>query len=233
MIFCLLDDNCCVWDRRRAIAGITRMSAICEGCRNRTRSELNLLRYDYVDLSQAIVPADTRNNEALIFRPKPESTPPLDVAAFTLRSTIAALLVAAEDAVRHLAGDRHRRSPVREGFAVDQAVRYLDSRVDTLAVVEHVHRSAAPEATLSGVETMMEFGALHRRARRAVGLLEPVVSLPGPCPECGASALRRRDDGTDRVWCQQCHTSMTISAYQAAMRMQFAPVTTEQRTRST
>lgn len=229
MRFCFLDENCAVYDRHSKVPGISQHWVICEGCTNRIRSDLNLLRFDFLDLSNQMVPAETRN-DTQIFRPKPESSPPLDMQALALRDDIVSLLTAAEDAVRALCLDRPRQARVRDGYAVDQAVRYLSERTDTLAIVEAMD---GPDGPVSGLEAVVLLGAVHRRVRRLVGLLEPVVKLPGACPKCGAyGALRRRDDGKDRVWCQNCRISMTKDDYYAACRMQFAPVTSEQLPRS-
>lgn len=227
MRFCVLDENCAVYDRHSKVAGITRSCVICEGCTNRTRSDLNLLRYDFLDLSNALVRSDVRS-DAHIFRPKPESSAPLDMQALALRDDIVDVLTAAEDAVREREGDRPRQSRVRDGFAVDQAARYLSERCDTFALTTGVR---CPEGLLDGPEVLMLLGRLHRRVRRCVGLLEPVVKVPGSCPRCGCEALRRRDP--QRVWCQQCHVSMTKDEYYAACRMLFTtPVTGEHPHRS-
>ena len=230
MTFCILDSDCAVYDRHTEIPGIVRGSYICEGCRNRIRSDLNALRYDFIDLSQQFVPADSRQ-DANIFRPKPESSPPLDMLALGLRDDIVALLTAAEDAVRSYVGDRPRQAATRDGYAVDAAIRYLEERCEHLAAVPAVR---AADELLRGTDIPARLRQLHRRVRRCVGLLEPVIALPGPCPRCGVAALRRRDDGSDRVWCQQCHTAMTRDQYHAACRMVFAaPVTDETQVRST
>lgn len=228
MTFCFLGENCAVYDRHSKLSGISRLSVICEGCTNRARSELNALRYDFVDLSQHFVPSDKRS-DAHIFRPKPESSPPLDMQALALRDEVVSLLTCCEDAVRTLCGDRLRSSKVRDGYAVDQAVRYLEQRLDVMARVEVVDGLSPP---LSGLECLGRLGALHRRARRCVGLLDPVVALPGQCPRCRVPALRRRQDEAGRVWCQQCHVVMSRDDYHAAMRLVFAPVTGTQPPRS-
>lgn len=227
MTFCILDKECSVYDRHSKLSGITRRAFICEGCFMRGRSELNLLRYDFVDLSQHLPPADSRS-DAHIFRPKPESSPPLDMSVLALRDELVELLTDAEDAVRSWVGDRPRVGRVRDGFAVDQAVRYLSDRVDDLADVPTVRDPQPPGERLTGVQALVGFGVVHRRARRCVGLLEPLVAVPGPCPECGVPALRRRGDDPSRVWCQKCHKAMTREGYYQACRMQFAPVTPEQ-----
>jgi hypothetical protein len=227
--FCSLDANCSVFDRATKLPGIARTSEICQGCVNRSRRELGMLRYDYVDLSQLIVPADSRS-DAHIFRPKPESSPPIDLHAFTLRSQIAEAVVATEEAVRRLAGYRANCAPTREGWAVDHAVRFLSERIDSIASVRSVFYG--PESDADGLTMLLEFGGLHRAAQRVVGLLAPTVGLPGDCPKCAVPALRRRADVENHVWCAHCHLSMTRVDYYRACQMQFAPVTGAQPGRS-
>lgn len=230
MTFCILDENCAVYDRHSKIAGIVRASNICEGCRNRIRQDLNALRYDFVDLSQQLPPQETRN-DAHIFRPKPESSPPLDMQALGLRDDIVDLLTGCEDAARALLGDRPRQGRTRDGYAVDQAIRYLEERAHYLVQVSAV---VIADEVLAGLDVPSRLRTLHRRVRRCVGLLVPSVGLPGVCPRCRVPALRRRgDDPGGRVWCEQCRASMSRDDYYAACRMQFAPVTDEQQLRST
>lgn len=227
MTFCILVENCAVYDRHSKLSGFARQF-LCEGCINRARSDLNLLRYDFVDLSQHLPPADSRSGDAHIFRPKPESSPPIDMRVLALRDDLVELLTGAEDALRSWVGDRPRQDRVRDGYAVDQAVRYLSERVDDLASVPIVRDP--PGEPLSGSGVLPEFGAVHRRARRCVGLLEPVVGLPGLCPKCSVPALCRRDD---KIWCQRCRAAFTRTEYYASLRMQFAPVTPDQPSRFT
>lgn len=228
MTFCCLEKNCVVYDREQKISGLSYGNPLCEGCRNRCVSDLNFLRYDYVDLSQVIVPADSRN-EAVIFRPKPESSPPIDMRAYGLREDIHGLLTATEDAVRRLRTDRPRiAAGVREGFAVDAAVRYLVERVQDVACVhvEFYDRMGEP------VNPLVEFGRLHRRSRALLGLADTSVGLAGECPQCSVPALRRHEPDDDKVWCGRCRTAMTRGEYHAWLRMQLAPVTGEQPGRS-
>lgn len=222
MTFCVLGENCSVWDRHSELPGVSLYNPLCEGCRNRAASELNLLRYDYVDLSQ-LIPKRDAHSEAKIARPKPESSPPLDVAVLTLRSDIAWHCRVAEVRLRAFRNDRERFAlPVREGFGLEASVRYLQCRADELARMPGM-ANVDDETGFSGVDYLVLFGDLHRRARKVCGLDPRTVTVPGWCPTCGVSSLRRHDDNPDKVWCGRCRLTLSKEDYYQAQRMQFAP----------
>jgi len=224
--FCFLGENCSVFDRHSKTPGISLRNPLCEGCRNRARRELNLLRYDYVDLSQLIAKSD-RLSEAKISRPKPESSPTIDLAVFTLRSEIAESVDAAALALRHHLGSPEFCLQMREGYALSDAIHYLDPRVDDLALLPASAQVWVGEeyAWLSGAELLVRFGALHRRSRRVCGVDPATIAVPGVCPFCAVPSLRRYDDDPERYWCAACHMNLGREQYYAAQRMQFAPVT--------
>lgn len=215
---CVVGENCCVYDRVHKLPGVAYPYSICTGCFNRCKSDLNMLRYDYVDLAQLMVPRETRS-DANIFRTKPESSPPLDLQVLTLRSDIAEALVATEDAMRERLRDRPRDTPTREGYSVDQAVRYLEARVDHIAEIPTIGHEKAPD----GISMLGWYSTLHRRARRAAGLLLPSVKVAGSCPRCAVTALRRHADDHEKVWCGHCHQQMSRDDYHKSLRMQLAP----------
>lgn len=225
MTFCVLGENCSVYDRHSKVAGVSLRNPLCEGCRNRADRDLNLLRYDYVDLSQLIAKKDG-HSEAKIARPKPESSPPLDVGVLTLRSDIAASCFEAEIRLRAYSGDRPRPPEnVREGWGLDASIRYLRPRLEELALMPAI------ADLISGVEYLLEFSTLHRRARKVCGLDPRTIGLPGDCPQCHTPTLRRHDDDAERVWCGRCNLHLSKDDYYAAQRMQFAPVTPAQDSR--
>lgn len=215
MTFCALGDDCSVWDSRAKVPGMCVSISICQGCRNRTISELRMLRLDYVDLTQILPPTSTPN-EVRIFRPKPESTPPLNLPAFTLRHQIAHVVLLADHHVRLRYGPR-LTLPAREGAALDHALRHLETRVGDLAglgVTEgYWDPSAELTSDLDGPQMLLLFGSLHRRARVMLGLNAPVLALPGECPKCQVAALRQRADEPQRVWCQACKTAFDRRSY--------------------
>jgi ribosomal protein L37AE/L43A len=224
MTFCVLGENCSVYDRAAKCPGVSLYNPLCEGCRNRSDSELNLLRYDYLDLSQ-IIPRADGHSDAKIARPKPESSPPIDMQVFTLRSNLVWVVRKSEVHLRAFRGDRPAPDlPMREGFALDHSVRYLRSKVDDLALLpDYAGPMGNDGEQCSGVELLLMVGSLHRQARRVCGLDPRTISVPGFCPQCSAQALRRHDDDPDRVWCVQCRHTLSQGAYLAAQRMQFAP----------
>lgn len=218
MTFCILAENCTVFDRHANTSGLSRHNPLCEGCRNRSKRELNLLRYDYVDLSQLIAKQGGLS-EAKISRPKPESSPTVDLSVLTLRSEMTDTAMWAEFRLRTHLGMLHTSAPVREGYGLSQAVYFLEPRVDALA------RMPAADGHLSGAELLLLVGMLHRRARKVCGLDPRTIQLPGLCPSCSVPSLRRHDDDPERVWCAACNMQLAKEAYYAAQRMQFAPVT--------
>lgn len=225
MTFCVLGENCSVFDRLAKTSGLSRHNPLCEGCRNRAQRELNLLRYDYVDLSQLIGKSDG-SSDVKISRPKPESSPAIDLAVFTLRSRIAVSCRQAEDALRVMHGFPPISLRMREGYRLADSVFFLSPRVDDLARMPLVLGEWGDDgAALDGPQVLLLFGFLHRRARRVCGLDPRVVGVPGHCPSCSATALRRHDDDPERVWCGFCQVRLSREDYFAAQRMQFAPVT--------
>jgi hypothetical protein len=226
MTFCVLGENCSVFDRHTKTSGLSLRSPLCEGCRNRARRELDLLRFDYVDLSQLIAKSDGRS-EAKISRPKPESSPTIDLSVFTLRSQIVELARAAETAVRIRQHTPSTASPwVREGFALSSSIAFLYPRVDELALTASVPARWDDDlGDLDGPQTLYTVGVLHRRARRVCGVDPRTIRVPGLCPSCSAPTLCRHDDDPQRLWCAACHIQLDEQQYYAAQRMQFAPVT--------
>jgi len=229
MTFCILAEHCSVFDPTQLLPGLSYAARLCEGCRARAESELNLLRYDYVDLSQ-LVPAAQRHSEVRIARPKPSSRPPLNLGVFTLRGRIAWVVLLAEQALRAHRGDRPGRNelPVREGFALDTAVRYLQPRVDELAALPGTEAfwdlAGEQSVVLDGAAVLRLVGLLHRSARKACGLDTQQISLPGDCPKCAASSLRRSPDDPGRIWCVHCRVTLTGAEYLQHVRL-IAPVT--------
>lgn len=224
MTFCILDTNCTVFDRQSRLPGLSYSSPVCQGCRDRTRAELNLLRYDYIDLSQLIPKADGRG-EAKIFRPKPESAPPVNMAVLALRGEIAYFVGLVAIVLRqHIGSPQQPALPVREGYALDRDVRWLQEHVDGLAGLGGTrHYWRANELVLealSGPELILEFGTLHRRARRLCGLDERTITVPGHCPDCQTPSLRRHADDPEKIWCLHCKKTMSAPEYAQAVRLQ-------------
>lgn len=224
MTFCVLGIQCSVFDPVEQLPGVAYAAPLCEGCRRRAESHLNLLRYDYVDLSQ-LVPRAERRAEVRIARPKPASSPPLNMGVFGLRARIAWVVLLAEQALREHVGELHAALPlpVREGYALDTAVRYLQPRVDQLAVLPATSAywdvAGEQRVELDGAGVLAVFGVLHRSARKACGLDAAVITLPGDCPKCRASSLRRSADEPGKVWCVHCRVTLTGAEYLQHVRL--------------
>lgn len=226
MTFCLLGENCSVFDRVTKTPGLSLHNPLCEGCHSKAKRELNLLRYDYVDLSQLIPKRDVQS-EARIARPKPSSKPPIDMAVFTLRSRIAGVCVGVEVVLRQRLGMLHSGPlPAREGYALTAAIRYLEPRICDVARLPAMAGDFCDEGDdFDGPQIILFFSTLHARARKVCGLEPRTVRVPGFCPSCSVPALQRLDDDEDRLWCSYCSARMSRVEYYAAQRMQFAPVT--------
>lgn len=219
-VFCVLAENCSVFDRHHKIPGLAHGFELCDGCFDEAFQMLAELRYDYVDLSQ-LIPRSASPTDAKICRPKPSSVPPVDLNAFTLRSDLAYALLLWERHVRDAEGDPQRDTRGREGFNVDVAVRHLSCRVNVLAglgPVEDFHDGLDAEPyELDGAQGLLRLHALRRRARAFCGLAQRLVKLPGDCFACGAPALRR-EEGGERVWCGHCRAAWTHGQYLARLR---------------
>lgn len=222
MTFCILAEDCFVFDRLTSTSGSAYRNSLCEGCRNRAERELNLLRYDYVDLSQIVAKKDG-HSETKISRPKPESSPPLDLEVLTLRSQIADVVHEAELAVRLHLRMNHAYLPAREGYLLASGIAYLSPRVNDLARVPGLPNPCGVDEVLNGRQILVLIGALHRRAQRMCGITPRTLTVPGSCPRCRGPSLRRHDGDPEQIWCATCNMRLSKPDYYAALRMQFAP----------
>lgn len=227
MTFCLLGEACCVYDHSTQSPGITHGFPVCTGCHNRIRADLHRLRYDFIDLSQMIPKGDMRN-DAHIFRPKPESSPPMNMAAYNLRAQIVYFIGVCATVVRRhdRSSPRGRAGAAREGFALDDDLRFLVARAGLLVAlgpVEHYWRDDEfVLSTMDGPAIVAEVGSMHHRAKQLCGLEPRTLRVPGDCPHCLVASLRRLDDDTERIWCEHCSRAMTGDEYSAVMRMKIA-----------
>lgn len=227
MTYCVFGADCCVYDSATNVPGLSLNTVACEGCQTRIVSTLNKLRLDYVDLSQMIPKASVVTEEQ-IFRPKPESSPPINMAAFTLRAQLAYFVCLVATIVRGRLDSRQApvsRLSMREGFALDHDIRYLVERPDVIAGlpgIEHYFDEAHYVPMLmDGPGMCAQLLALHRRSRAMCGLEPRTVRLPGACPNCHLmGALRRMDDDVQRIWCAACRYALSADGYAAAMSMQ-------------
>lgn len=226
MTFCSLGENCVVYDRMTCAPGYSGHHCLCPGCTEASKSDLNLLRYDYVDLSQLIPLPDVRGEAGRIFRPKPESKAPIDVSVFTLRGDVAWFVRQAAEVLRWHSGTRLANPmPVREGYQLDTDVRYLIPRVDNLAGLPKFKIHWLPEdeerSELDGVELVLHIRRLHKRARKVCGTLPRLITVPGDCGPCGTPSLRRNSDDAAKIWCTHCKNTLTRDEYENRLRLHF------------
>lgn len=221
MAYCAFGENCSVYDPTVGLPGLAT-GPLCAGCRQRCASELSLLRYDYLDLSQ-LIPKNPQPSDIKIAHAKPESSPPIDMGVYTLREDIARALLVATWAVRLRREDSMAPGAVREGFGMQRSVEYLSCYLDDLAelpVVRAIWRASDDlPAELDGVGVLTYLSLLHRSARKACGLDKGHVRLPGDCGRCLASALRRSLDEPGKIWCGNCNLQLTGEDYLSLIRV--------------
>lgn len=63
-----------------------------------------------------------------------------------------------------------------------------------------------------GIDAVLALTSLHHRAETRIGEAAVTKQLPDLCPDCGRAHLRQRD-GSDTVWCPECHTRWPWDAY--------------------
>lgn len=217
MSFCIRDSKCRVYDPAAKVPGYVTANPLCISCQEDAAGSFNSLRYDYVDLSQLFPKIDVRNEVGKIFRPKPESSPPLNMAPFTLRGDIAFFVAVVCKAVRRACGlPPNAFGPAREGWALDVDVEFLTRRIPDLTAlgptVAFFGDTEHPE-TLSGPQMADRARALHLKARRMCGTEPRVIKVPGFCPYCNAMSLRRNDDNPERIWCLACRAQLSDIDY--------------------
>lgn len=218
--FCTFAEQCGSYDRVSHLPGFTEGHNLCDQCWAHSSGDVYALLFDYLDLSQLIARRDG-HSDAKIARPKPASTPPIDLNVDTLRSDMAVGLLGAEVGLRRaLAVPVRVNLHVREGFSVQQSVSFVGPRVDALAGMDEIPLGDAPT---SGVEVLTYLRELHRRARRVAGLSDLTIALPGPCPKCAVNALSRRD-GSDTVNCGSCRHAWPWADYQKHVTLQVTEI---------
>lgn len=227
MTFCILDAHCAVYDAQSKLSGLAYFEPICSACDSRSRSELNLLRYDYVDLSQ-LIPKAGGHNDVRIYRPRPESSPPITLAAWIMRTEIAYVVANTRAVLQRFLGARPGPAwPTREGWRLDNDTTFLGNHVGDIARIpatELIWSTEAVDPTYrTGPDMLLVLGDLHRRARKLCGLDPRTIAVPGNCPGCNIPALRRRDDDPSALWCNHCRKRLTSVDYSQLVKMQLPP----------
>ncbi len=225
--YCVLGADCSVYDSHFQAPGTTPGQSLCVSCEDSFKRVITSLKFDYIDITQLMVPRDTRTEQLHIFRPKPESSPPWNSAAVNVRDRLAWTVLMAERCLREQLGDAQaaRRMPVREGFAVSEALRYLHPRVCELAALSTVLAPWDPDEAqpvpVTGVQVLGVLSSVHRQVRRMCGLDERVIAVPGFCPSCSAPSLRRHSDDPEVLWCGGCPGRLSRQEYLKHQQMIF------------
>jgi hypothetical protein len=224
--FCIMDKRCVVYDKDLGTPGISYAHPACQGCSDDLRTLLNQLRYDAIDLGQLVPKPVTGGKGERIFRPAPESTPPINVLAYDLRAAIGYTVGLAAVVLRHAEGlpQPPIRKPLGYGYALDRDVKLLGVHVDELMRLPATQHYWDPAETvlseLDGVGVVLLLRRLHRVARRVCGLDPRTITVPGDCPHCEATAtLRRTDFEPQVIWCVRCKRRLDLEGYRKLMMM--------------
>jgi len=199
---------------------------LCDADLTHATAGIALLTYDYRDLEQLIPRPLGQRSDGQPGRGG-EAPIPLRLDVEALQREIWWLATAWAEVL----ADRHRLSDppvrIRDGFAVEWAVRILRPRVEQLARIVNVQMASYPrpdDATtrfrsvtltyVPGAQGVLDLSRAHQRARSMLGLTEPIYELPGKCRSrgCGRPQLRVKG-GSDTVWCGYCGASMTRDDY--------------------
>jgi len=219
---CALGDGC--YSRQRANEGPLRAyvgetPGLCDPCTEMIRADVRALPRDYVDLSiLARTRAGRRRAQTAGIRPADVlSFVPLDEICESACRSIYWALTCWEQVVR----DRAELSDVdytqvRPGWAVDSCVRFIANRLDLLAATPLTHGffDGPDEAIVQrdGADAIEQLRRCHRRAMAILDLTDPVTHMPGPCPQCGDAALRRRAE-EEWVYCHACRHRLPHGDY--------------------
>jgi DNA-directed RNA polymerase subunit RPC12/RpoP len=118
-------------------------------------------------------------------------------------------------------------SGMREGHVVQRVARVIAHCLELLATTPptwgYFDGIDAGPVERDGVYAIGQLCRCHRRAMGMLGLTDPVIRLPGPCPECGDAALQRREEG-HWVTCRTCGYRVAYQEYPAMMLKSLAGV---------
>lgn len=216
-IFCIFGESCMGFDADSRTPAPSGPCNLCEPCENEFTLMMKSLVSDYIGLSRMIARANGFYDEKTA-RPKPASSPPIDLGVDELRSDMVRVVGIWEREVRTYVGLPPRPpGSVRQGYALHEGVKVLWPRVDLMAglgpTLPTVHLARYRPVALSGKDALFCLRALHWRARSKIGLQPREYRLPGDCPGC-SSPLLVRVDGEDLVRCSACTSVLTYVQYQ-------------------
>lgn len=194
---------------------------LCEPHLEAAERDVRSLVYDYVDLTQALVPGTSAGQKVSGTRdaPVPLSLPADELLRAIHHTAVTWVEVAREHAGLPPAPDRG----VRAGWAVQRAVLTLAPRVRLLAALPATavwpDGPDGPPAEMTGAEGLLALGRLHQRARHMLGRTRMVEELLGECPACGLDRVLRREYGSDTVHCAGCGHIQTWDDYQRYVKL--------------
>jgi hypothetical protein len=193
---------------------------LCVGCLDVARRDLTGLVRDYVDLENVLAEVAGRLERVTGTR---DRSIPLAVGAEALQRDIWHLLTTWEEIIIEHCGLRATPAgQTRDGFAVQRAARLLMPRLKILAGLGawavFPTGTDNPPADVTGAEAILAMRALHHRVGWAIGLRHLVHALAGACWQCGIHGGLRRNDGSEKVWCELCKAVSTWDDYMRETR---------------
>lgn len=160
---------------------------MCEPCQRRYGRLLEWLVEDWAIL-HTVMPAPVRRSASAKSSNRVYGHP-REWASDTAASIAGRMYWTAAELAEAL-GEKPPRRAIREAGTLRAAYRYLEPRVEQLALMEGAEAAAA------------ELNELHRRTRSALGKTRAVARLKGvPCLECNACALVLSEDN---AVCESC-----------------------------
>lgn len=200
---CAAETRCRGYDRLRKQSMLTS-HGLCDPCLEVARRDLAALVFDYADLEQRIPKISGRAEHVSGTR---DPAIPIDTGIEALQRAIWLTLTTWEEILRDAAGLSVVDEAVRDGFAVQRAVRIIEPRLRLLAGLPAAAVMPlgpdGPPSVMTGAEAILALSRLHGVARSVLGLTRLTHELAGPCPQCHLQALRR-DDGAEDIYCANC-----------------------------
>lgn len=214
-MWCLAGDYC-TNRRDNRPAWIEGPSQLCSTCLDVARLDVKALVRDYADLENVLPHPGGRLD--WVSGATPDPSVPISLAADALQRDVWHLLSTWEEIVREHCGlSSVHQLRVRQGWAVQRAVRVLSPRLPQLAAIGPV--ACFPDGfdsgpdEMTGAEAILAMRALHRRIGWAIGLRHLQHAMPGPCWVCRIDGGLRRDDGSEIVYCGLCGANTTWDDY--------------------
>lgn len=202
---------------------------LCRQCLDVAMRDVRALIYDYLDLEQ-LLPVQSGSRLEWVSGSRDPSVP-LALGAEALQAEILHTLTLWDEVVRDFCGlSAPKIGRVRGGWAVQRAAETIAPRVGKLARVEAwpvlLDGMDGPLTDVSGVEAVLSFTALHRRARAALQLTRKIEAMAGYCwlrtvtygDGCGMPTLRR-ESGSETVYCEHCGGRATWDDYRRQLGM--------------